>query len=119
MERERPAGGPIVRGFTAGGFRVGETVYPALMMTVEAATGWTPPALDALTVDDLAPILTPVPEFILIGTGATLSRPPAALVKALDDRGIGIEAMNSRAAARAWGVLRSEGRGIAAALLPL
>jgi uncharacterized protein len=119
MERERPAGGPIVRGFTAGGFRVGDAVYPALLMTVEEAIAWTPPTLDALTIDDLAPILTPVPEFVLIGTGVTLAHPPAALVKALDERGIGIEAMDSRAAARAWGVLRGEGRGIAAALLPL
>ena len=59
------------------------------------------------------------PEFILIGTGATLVRPPAALVRALEAQGIGVEPMDSRAAARAWGVLRAERRTIAAALYPL
>jgi uncharacterized protein len=88
-------------------------------MTVEEAQAWAPPALDALTVDDLAAILAPTPEFVLIGTGATLARPPLALVRALEERGIGVEAMDSRAAARAWGVLRGEGRGIGAALYPL
>lgn len=119
MDRESNAGGPIVRGFAAGGFRVGEEVHPALLMTIERAENWTPPPLDALTADDLASLLEPVPEFVLIGTGSALVRPPLALTRALETRGIGVEAMDSRAAARAWGVLRGEGRVIAAALYPL
>jgi hypothetical protein len=46
-------------------------------------------------------------------------RPPLALTKALGARGIGVEAMDSRAAARAWGVLRAELRWVAGALYPL
>jgi uncharacterized protein len=56
---------------------------------------------------------------VLLGTGPTMAFPPRALVRALDERGIGIEAMDSRAGARTWGVLRAEGRWIAAALMPL
>ncbi|MBI0474131.1 hypothetical protein D9601_01955 [Sphingomonas sp. MA1305] len=119
MEREQQAGGPIVRGFAGTGFRVDDGAYRALLLTVTAASGWTPPPLATLDVDALAPLLDPAPEFVLIGTGATLTRPPAALVAALDAQGIGVEAMDSRAAARAWGVLRGEGRQIAAALYPL
>ena len=63
--------------------------------------------------------LTPPPEFILLGTGATLRRPAPATSAALQAKGIGLEVMDSRAAARAWGVLRGEGRWIAAALMPL
>jgi uncharacterized protein len=55
----------------------------------------------------------------VIGTGPTLSRPPRELVAALEGRGIGVEPMDSRAAARAWGILRGEDRWIAAALMPL
>ena len=120
MERDQRSGGPIVRGFTRTGFRLDEeVVLTAALLTVEAATAWTPPPLAELDVDALAAILDPAPEFILIGTGDTLARPPRALVAALDALGIGVEPMDSRAAARAWGVLRSEGRQIAAALYPL
>jgi uncharacterized protein len=88
-------------------------------MTVERATDWSPPLLGALAINDLEPLIAAAPEFILIGTGAALVRPPAALVRAIEERGIGVEAMDSRAAARAWGVLRGEGRIVAAALYPL
>ena len=120
INRDRDAGGPVVRGFTRTGFRLDDaTVLDAVLMTVSEAQAWTPPALSDLDEAALAAILTPAPEFILIGTGATLARPPRALVNALEARGIGVEAMDSRAAAKAWGVLRSEGRQIAAALYPL
>ena len=115
------AQGPIVSGFSGGGYRIDDNVYRALLITPERADGWEPPARDALTVDALAPIidLDPSPEFVLIGTGAALVRPAPALIAAIEARGIGVEAMDSRAAARAWAVLRGEGRWIAAALYPL
>ncbi|WP_293877665.1 MULTISPECIES: MTH938/NDUFAF3 family protein [unclassified Sphingomonas] len=120
MEREQQAGGPIVRGFAGNGFRVDdERVYRALLLTPETAAEWTPPPLDALTEAALQSLIDLAPEFVLIGTGAALVRPPVALVRALEDREIGVEAMDSRAAARAWGVLRGEGRVIGAALYPL
>ena len=120
VTRERGGGGPIVRAFAPGGFRLDDqTVLRAALLTVDQAIDWTPPPLGELTAESLAPLLDPAPEFILIGTGATLVRPPRPLADALDARGIGIEPMDSRAAARAWGVLRGEGRRIAAALYPL
>ena len=119
MDRDPGGGGPAITGFTAdGGFRIDGTAYLAALLTVERAAHWTPPALAELDADALAAILEPAPEFLLLGTGAALQRPPPALTRALDGRGIGIEAMDSRAAARAWGMLRGEGRRIAAALYP-
>lgn len=120
MER-RSAEGPLISGFSGRGFRVDENVYEGLLITPQRADGWAPPAIAALTEAALAPLLAldPRPEFLLLGTGPTLVRPPLSLVKALGARGIGIEAMDSRAAARAWGVLRAELRWIAAALYPL
>jgi uncharacterized protein len=121
LDREQPAGGPIVRGFSGGGFRVGEDeIYlDGLQLTWERAAGWHAPPLDSLSEADVAVLLDPMPEFLLLGTGPTLRRPPASFTAALEARGIGVEAMDSRAAARLWGVLRSEGRRIVAALLPL
>lgn len=124
IDRVAPVAGPVVRGMGPGGFRVdamdGTTgVYPALLLTPTRADNWAPPPIGKLDAAALAAILDPAPEFVLIGTGETLSHPPRALVRALEERGIGVEVMDSRAAARAWGVLRGEDRPIAAALYPL
>ncbi|AOH83748.1 hypothetical protein AWL63_06965 [Sphingomonas panacis] len=121
MDKEQNSDGPIVSAFSLGGFKVDDGVYRALLLTPERADGWEPPALDALTVEALAPLLAldPKPEFLLLGTGATLVRPSPAFTRAVEALGYGIEAMDSRAAARAWAVLRGEGRWIAAALYPL
>ncbi|WP_093664374.1 Mth938-like domain-containing protein [Sphingomonas gellani] len=119
MDLERSAAGPLVTGFSGSGFRIGDTVFPALLMTVEAALPWTPPSLSALALEDLQPLIDARPEFILLGTGHALTRPSPLVSRGLEARGIGLEVMDSRAAARAWGVLRGEGRIIAAALYPL
>jgi uncharacterized protein len=120
MSLDRSAGGPLVRGFTRTGFRIDEgTVLPAALLTVKEARSWSPPALGDLTIEALEAVLEENPEFVLVGTGKLLARPPRGLVTALEARDIGMEAMDSRAAARAWGVLRSEGRQIAAALYPI
>ena len=73
----------------------------------------------AFTAAALAMLVDAAPEFVLLGTGTTLERPAPALARALEAAGIGLEPMDSRAAARAWGVLRGEGRRIAAALYPI
>jgi uncharacterized protein len=119
MEPVPTPGGPIVTGLVGTGFRLGETLYPAVLMTHQAVAAWEPPPLAELDEAALEPILDGSPEFVVIGTGRALVRPPVALVRALEARDIGIEPMDSRAAARAWGVLRAEGRAVVAALYPL
>jgi len=111
--------GPRITGFADGGFRIDGRVMAAALLTPQNAVAWDALPLDALDAGALAPLVAVRPEFILIGTGAVMARPPRALVDALDAEGIGVEAMDSRAAARAWGILRGEDRWIAAALLPL
>jgi uncharacterized protein len=121
FDRAPAAAGPIVRGFRDGAFVVDGGVYPALLLTPRTASEWRPPGLEALSLEDLEAVLglEPAPEFLLLGTGVALAFPPRALRDALEARGIGLEVMDSRAAARIWGTLRSEERWIAAALMPL
>lgn len=121
MEKGEQTDGPMISGFSHGGFKVDDGVYRALLLTPERADGWEPPVLHELTPDAIAPLfaLDPRPEFLLLGTGATLVRPPVAFTRAIEAMGYGIEAMDSRAAARAWAVLRGESRWIACALYPL
>lgn len=114
LRRERPASGPVVTGFTGTAIVIdGIARSGGVILTPEGARDW-----DGSDPGDAA-TLDPPPEFILFGTGATLDRPPHALVAALEARDIGLEAMDTRAAARAWTLLRSEGRWISAALRPL
>jgi uncharacterized protein len=121
FERDPQASGPVVRGFAAGGFSVDGGIYEALLLTPESAQGWSPPPLAELSIAEFETLLGAIPaaEFLLLGTGPKMAFPPRKLVRDLDARGIGIEAMDSRAAARAWGMLRAEDRQIVAALLPL
>jgi uncharacterized protein len=115
------ADGPVISGFSGRGFRVDDGVYDGLLITPERAGSWSPPPIGALGMDDFAPLLAldPLPEFLLLGTGTSLVRPSPQLAAALGERGIGLEVMDSRAAARAWGVLRAEQRWIGAALYPI
>ncbi len=121
LEHESAPDGPIIKGFSGGGFRIDDNVYTALLLTPASAHGWSPPPIGDLAESDLATLtaIEPRPEFIILGTGVGLVHPPRGLVNALDAQGIGMEIMDSRAAARAWSVLRQEGRWITAALYPL
>jgi uncharacterized protein len=121
LDREPAPAGPVVRGFAGGGFSVDGGVYRAVLLTPAGASAWEPPPLADLALAQLEPLLDldPPPEFVLLGTGAATAFPPRALREALEARGIGLEAMDSRAAARIWGLLRGEERWIAAALMPL
>lgn len=121
MDRTEKTDGPIIAAVGPNGFRIDDGYYPALLISPVRADAWAPPPIGALTAEDIAPLLAldPAPEFLLVGTGASLVRPPPAFVRAVEARGFGIEAMDSRAAARAWAVLRGEGRWIAGALYPL
>ena len=121
FERTPAARGPVVRGVADGRFTVDGERYEALLLTPERAAGWDAPALAALTAEHVAPLLglEPAPEFLILGTGPSMAFPPRAFVRDMEARGIGVEAMDSRAAARTWGILRSEERWIVAALLPI
>lgn len=57
-------------------------------------------------------------DFILLGTGADLRHAPKAFRDTLEAAGIGVEVMKTSSACRTYNVLVSEGRRVAAALLP-
>lgn len=126
IRRNDPLEGPQIIGFSGAGFRLrlGMEERPAagaILLDPAAIYDWEAPAVDALQAADLGELLQlrPLPEFLLLGTGSQMIQPPRPFVRALEAMGIGVEAMDSRAAARAWGVLRAEERWIIGALLPL
>ena len=54
---------------------------------------------------------------MLLGTGARQRFPHPRLYRMLIDAGIGVEVMDSAAAARTYNIIAAEGRRVAAALL--
>ena len=55
--------------------------------------------------------------FLLLGVGRTVAFPIPAIAKAFTEAGIGLEIMDTGAAARTYNVLLAEGRPLAAALI--
>lgn len=56
-------------------------------------------------------------DVVLVGTGADIGPIPAALRRAVEAAGIGVEIMATPSACRTYNVLLAEGRRIAAAVL--
>jgi uncharacterized protein len=77
---------------------------------------WRPPPLEQLAIEDFAPLFGQPPDVLLLGTGRRQRMPPPALFAAFAARGIGLEAMDNRAACRTYNLLLSEFRNVAVAL---
>lgn len=79
---------------------------------------WPQLELHELTLQTFSPLLALSPELILVGTGASGEFPPRELMFAFARSGVGLEVMDTAAAARTFNVLAGEGREIAALLYP-
>ena len=73
-----------------------------------------PDQLDGTAVES---ILALQPEVVLLGTGARAVFPPQTVLAQFLKRGIGLETMDSSAAARTFNVLAGEGRNVVAVFL--
>jgi len=111
--------GNVVTGVGQGWVRIGILEYREnLVLTAEQiATGWASGGFDALTPEDFAGLVPLRPDIVVLGTGATLRFPHPRLTRALLDRRIGLEVMDTAAACRTFNVLAAEGRRVAAALM--
>lgn len=122
LRQEKADSGPIITGIEGDSFKVDHVVREgALLLTPKSLNPWNVNADDALTgLADLVRDLNvdPLPEMLLLGTGARLVRPAMAEQAGLEDMGVGLEVVDSRTAARIWGLLRAEGRWVVAAILP-
>lgn len=98
-----------------GFFRVGGHVLRgACLVTPWDAGGWG-------GLDDLSAPLSLLGKIdvLFVGMGRDIAPVPKLFRLALEEAGIGVEVMSSPAACRTYNVLLSEGRLIAAALLPV
>lgn len=104
-----------VDGYGPGFFRIGGLVLQGpVLVHPDGAAGWG-------GLDDPAPLLALAGQIdvLFCGTGAAPAHLPRPLREALEAAGIGVEAMGTPAAARTYNICLSEGRRVAAALLPV
>jgi uncharacterized protein len=78
---------------------------------------WAPQRVEQLQAEHFEGALSLSPELVIFGSGPRLRFVPAALLRCLIERRIGVETMDTAAACRTYNVLASEGRSVLAALL--
>ena len=72
---------------------------------------------DQLTERHFALLTASQPELVIFGSGTRLRFPPAAFLRSVMQKRIGLETMDTLAACRTYNILAGEGRKVIAALL--
>ena len=104
-----------IDGYGPGFFRVGgDVINGPTLVTADQVAPWGGYEDSAR----LIPLAGQI-DVLFVGTGAEMGYLPADFRAALEEAGIGVEPMASPAACRTYNVLLSEGRRVAAALLPV
>ncbi len=100
------------------GFTITGALWPSSVLVRPTQTlAWEVTSLADLTLDSLAPVLTGDIDVLLLGCGAQIGLIPPALRKAVRDRGVVLEPMDTGAACRTYNVLLAEDRRVGAALI--
>lgn len=104
-----------IEGYGPGFFRIGGEVHEGPIAVLPSGVApWG-------GYDAAAALLAAAPDIdvLFVGTGAEIAPIPSAFRTALEEAGLGVEAMSSPAACRTYNVLLSEGRRVGLALLPV
>ncbi len=125
MVREAPlkftrelSGTVSIRRVSSDGFHIGDDRYAtAIVVSPDEVLGeWHAESPDKLSANDFDALLGREPELVILGTGVVNVFPPRELTFAFARRGIGLEVMDTTAAARTFNVLAAEGRRVLAVL---
>ena len=106
--------------FGGGGFRFAHLSHRGSLLVIPSGMySWTPSALARLVPDDFSQLAAERAEFdwLLLGTGDIMARPPAPVAKFFESSGLPAEFMSTAAAVRTYNVVLAEGRRVAAAFL--
>ena len=108
----------VIRNVSETAMRVNDTEYfESIVLTPDdQLTIWSDKPIADLTDADFDTVFDTKPEIVLLGTGTSNVFPPRELTFAFARRSIGLEVMDTPAAARTFNVLANEGRRVAAVL---
>lgn len=111
-------GRPPIDAYGGGGFRfAGMSHRGSIIILPSGVYDWNP--AEPLAVADFVPVFTEQSaiQFLLLGTGQQMRRPPAPVRQAFDARKLPLDFMSTGSAVRTWNILLAEGRRVACALL--
>jgi uncharacterized protein len=103
-----------------GGFRFADMSHRgSLLLLPSGIYAWPPVSFDALCGNDFVDVFAEVDEigFLLLGCGSTMQLPDDDIRAVFRENAVGLEAMDTGAAARTYNVLLGEKRAVAAALI--
>jgi uncharacterized protein len=103
-----------------GGFRFADMSHRgSILLLPSGVKAWPVGSVAELTDESLAPVFAEAGEIelLLFGTGADVAAIPARLRERLREAGIGLDVMQTGAAARTYNILLAESRKVAAALI--
>lgn len=109
-----------IEAYGNGGFRfAGMSHRGSLLCLPSGLYEWNVAAVNELTPDHFTRIFVEAGRigFVLLGVGRTLVMPSPDVRKAFVEANIGLDVMDTGAAARTYNVLLAEGRPLAAALI--
>ena len=119
FQPDTPEGVNIISRHESGCIWVGGTPFQhsLLLPWVGSVVPWPARSFGELSAAHFERIAALRPEVVIFGSGARLRFPPPAWLRALIERRIGVETMDTAAACRTYNVLASEKRAVLAALL--
>lgn len=108
----------MVRSVSDGAVTIGDREYrrTIAITTDEVIEKWPDKPVGELAITDFDALLHNEPAIVILGTGAANLFVPRELVFAFARRNVGLEVMDTQAAARTFNVLAGEGRKVAAIL---
>jgi uncharacterized protein len=103
----------------AGRIVIGPAAYTHSLIVpwIGEVVDWQVRSFDDLQAGHFERLGSLLPELVIFGSGARLRFPPPALLRALIERRIGVETMDTAAACRTYNVLVSERRSVVAGLI--
>lgn len=109
----------LVTGFGDGYLQIGDR---QVTRTVVLGPGvlledWGDSSIERIAAEDFAQLTRLQAQIVLLGTGPTQQFPHPSLLRPLIDAGVGVEVMDTLAAARTYNILVAEGRSVAAVLI--
>jgi uncharacterized protein len=110
----------LVRSYDAGVIVIGDAriTRPCIVTPQQLTLDWSANSIADLSTAQIEPLLALHADIVLLGQGASLLLPGAAIRATFRDRGIALECMSLGAACRTYNILANEARSVVAGLFP-